>query len=205
MNSAELASLLGQHHACVEAVEWTEGKSLEEAWESCERADWMLWICGKMVGAEGWPTRQDLVLAACACAESVLEFFEKKYPKDERPRKAIEAARAWARGESTRKAVRSAASAAYAAAAYATSAAYAAAYAADYAADAATYAAYAAAYAADAAADAAYAAAYAADAATSAAYAAARGSALLKKRKKLADLIRDSLKIPLESKQERTA
>jgi len=29
----------------------------------------------------------------------VLPYYEEKYPEDERPRKAIEAARAWARGE----------------------------------------------------------------------------------------------------------
>lgn len=41
------------------------------------------------------------LLAAWAadCAEHVLPFFEESRPKDDRPRKAIEAARAWARGE----------------------------------------------------------------------------------------------------------
>ena len=40
-----------------------------------------------------------LVLWSIECAECVLPIFEKKYPQDERPRKAIEAAKAWARGE----------------------------------------------------------------------------------------------------------
>jgi hypothetical protein len=40
-----------------------------------------------------------LVLWAADCAEHVLPYFEEKYPKDDRPRKAIEAARAWTRGE----------------------------------------------------------------------------------------------------------
>lgn len=34
---------------------------------------------------------------AADCAERVLPYFEKKYPEDNRPRKAIEACRAWAR------------------------------------------------------------------------------------------------------------
>src|SRR5574337_747940 len=34
---------------------------------------------------------------AADCAERVLPFFEKAYPKDNRPRKAIEACRAWVR------------------------------------------------------------------------------------------------------------
>jgi hypothetical protein len=42
-----------------------------------------------------------LMLKAADVAESVLPFFEKKYPRDKRPRKAIEAARAWARGKIT--------------------------------------------------------------------------------------------------------
>jgi hypothetical protein len=38
-------------------------------------------------------------LATCAadCAERVLPYFEKAYPKDDRPRKAIEACRTWVR------------------------------------------------------------------------------------------------------------
>jgi hypothetical protein len=46
--------------------------------------------------------RQDhasLALWAADCAEHVLPYFEEKYPKDARPRRAIEAARSWARGE----------------------------------------------------------------------------------------------------------
>ena len=36
---------------------------------------------------------------AADCAEHVLPLFERKHPQDDRPRKAIEAARAYARGE----------------------------------------------------------------------------------------------------------
>jgi len=36
---------------------------------------------------------------AADCAERVLAYFEDVFPGDDRPRKAIEAARAWARGE----------------------------------------------------------------------------------------------------------
>jgi hypothetical protein len=40
-----------------------------------------------------------LALWAALCAEHVLGLFEGERPVDERPRRAIEAARAWARGE----------------------------------------------------------------------------------------------------------
>ena len=40
-----------------------------------------------------------LALKAADCAEKVLPYFEKKYPKDKRPRLAIAAIRAWAQGK----------------------------------------------------------------------------------------------------------
>jgi hypothetical protein len=40
-----------------------------------------------------------LALWAAACAEHVLSYFESARPQDTRPRQAIEAARAWTRGE----------------------------------------------------------------------------------------------------------
>jgi len=38
-----------------------------------------------------------LAIWAADCAERVLPFFEKAYPKDDRPRKAIETCRTWVR------------------------------------------------------------------------------------------------------------
>ena len=57
-----------------------------------------------------------LALWAADCAEHVLPHFEEKYPRDDRPRKAIEAARAWTRGEIRVGPARAAAVAAHAAA-----------------------------------------------------------------------------------------
>ncbi len=42
------------------------------------------------------PNQQVLALWATDCAEHVLPYFEEKYPKDDRPRKAIEECRKWA-------------------------------------------------------------------------------------------------------------
>src|SRR5262247_3596218 len=42
---------------------------------------------------------QLLALWAASCAEHVLDFFELARPEDPRPRRAIEHARAWVRGE----------------------------------------------------------------------------------------------------------
>ena len=117
-----------------------------------------LWALRAVKGHE-----KDLRLFACRCARLVLPIFEEKYPEDDRPRKAIEAAEAFALGQIDKaELAKAAADAAYVAAhAAACVAADAAADAAYFAADAAACA--AACAAADATADAAaYDAAYAA-------------------------------------------
>lgn len=57
-----------------------------------------------------------LVLWAVDCAERVLPFFEERHPDDKRLREAVEAGRAWLRGELTMSEARTAAFAAHAAA-----------------------------------------------------------------------------------------
>ena len=57
-----------------------------------------------------------LAIWAAACAEHVLPFFEDEQPDDDRPHRAIELVRAWARGEVTMTASRTAAGHAMAAA-----------------------------------------------------------------------------------------
>jgi hypothetical protein len=159
-------------HACSEAKNWVGDKTINQAWAECPRADWMMWLLGSMIDKPGWPTRQQVVLLACDCAETALKYVPEG---EDRPRQAILTTRAWARGEASIEQVRAAAYAAYAYVANAAYAAYAAAYAANAAARAAYDAAYAAADAADAARAAANAAAY--DAANAAAYDAADAAA----------------------------
>lgn len=53
---------------------------------------------------------------AADCAEHVLPYFENEYPEDERPRIAVEAGRAWSRGEIRMSEARAAAISAHAAA-----------------------------------------------------------------------------------------
>ena len=136
--------------ACSEALEWAEDyDNLQDAWDKCERGDWMLWLLGKQAGIPESDSRKKLVLAACQCARLTLPYVKEG---EGRPLKAIETAEAWAHSEGgvTLIDVRDAAYSAYAAA-YAAYSAYAAAYAAyaAYSAYATAYAATAAAYAAD--------------------------------------------------------
>lgn len=62
------------------------------------------------------PNHHQLALWAADCAERVLWIFEQSNPADNRPRKSIEAARAWVRGEIKVSDARKSAFAAHAAA-----------------------------------------------------------------------------------------
>ena len=128
-------AILTELGACSEAVTWAGRKTHKQAWETCKRGDWLLWIADRFD-----VDRKLLVLAACGCARTVLKYVP---VGEDRPRIAIETAEAWTRGEAMIDQVRSAADAAsaahalYAAEAAAYAAAYAAADAAAHAADAA--------------------------------------------------------------------
>ena len=98
---------LKELNACKEAVEWVDGRSLRKCWQVADRGDWMLWLAAK-VGVD----RKLLVLAACDCAETALKHVPEG---EDRPRKAIETARAWCDGKATIEDVEAAARAAEAA------------------------------------------------------------------------------------------
>jgi len=137
--------LLKELNACQEAIDWVADMTIQEAWETCHRGDWMLWFYGKQYPEN----KRELYLAKGHCANTVRHLM-----KDERSIAAVDAAIAFGNGEIDEKDVAYAAKAASAYAySYATSAT-SAAYAAYAAATDATYAA-AAAAAAYAAADAA--------------------------------------------------
>jgi hypothetical protein len=150
-------------HVCTwdQAPWWLRAEAwvIEVAGDVLDAGDKQVWSRGRLVRqAESWD-RVAVVRFACDCAARVLSLFQERYPDDDRPRKAIQAARAWARCPCERHANSvDAAAAAYTAAANAAADAANAAYnaAADAANAAYAYAAAAAAYAAYAAARAAY-------------------------------------------------
>jgi len=148
-----MKDLLIKLNACQEAKEWVENKTWAEAYETCPRGDWMLWLFSKTNPED----LQRLTLAKGHCANTVRYLM-----KDERSINAVDAAISYGEGKSTIEVLNAAAYSASASASAYSAADYAAAY------SASASAAYAAAvYAADAA----YAAAYAA--ASAVAYAAA--------------------------------
>ena len=64
MKNQNFKSLLRKLEACDEGLEYVGGFDLAQAWKDCKRADWMLWLCGEMADKEGWPTRNEVILAA---------------------------------------------------------------------------------------------------------------------------------------------
>ena len=178
---------LEKEEACCGGVAWFKAQkktSLDDVVSKLAeegKIDWANWLLCHVFSHE------QKVQFAVFSAEQVIHLFEKQNPGDNRPRLAIEAAKAVLKEntQATRDAAWAAARAAYAAARYAEEATRYAAYAAGDAAWAAARAAYAAWDAADAAWDAAYAAgdaasaadASAADAAWDAAYAASAADA----------------------------
>jgi len=76
---------------CIEATEFAlQFKTPQEAWEACERGDWLLWAYARLPGMD----RTNLVLCACKCARRSLKYITDKTEK--RPLLAIEAAEKWA-------------------------------------------------------------------------------------------------------------
>jgi immunity protein 5 of polymorphic toxin system len=96
---------------CGEGFRWAKDqKSLADAWEKCERPEWLFWILDRKA-----PLSHGIsIRIAVACAEKSLANFEKQFPDDKRPRLAIEAAKAFAENptEENRSAAESAARAA---------------------------------------------------------------------------------------------
>src|SRR3990167_6923643 len=86
--------------ACEEAVEWarTQKGTRQQAWNRCNRADWMLWLAARLCGERGSKQHRAVVMAACACARTALQYVP---AGESRPLAAIELAERWARGDDT--------------------------------------------------------------------------------------------------------
>ena len=81
-----------QKDACNDGVQFaSQFSSMHEAWEKCERGDWMMWAARRL----NLLSKKQSVKLAIAFAEHALPRFEAKYPDDKRPRKAIAATKKW--------------------------------------------------------------------------------------------------------------
>ena len=84
---------LEEESACSEGKEWflnqkeTEGKKVCLKLIKADKLDWANWLVVRLMN------HNQQIQYAIFAAEQVIEIYEKQYPKDDRPRKAIEAAK----------------------------------------------------------------------------------------------------------------
>src|SRR3990167_2456904 len=89
---SKLVNILENLNACHKSIKWLSGvDNIQQAWEQCERGDWMLWVLANLKA-----DRKKVVLSACGCARLSLRFNP-----DERVLHAIETAEAWTAGKAT--------------------------------------------------------------------------------------------------------
>lgn len=91
MNAQEFTKYLFKIDACGPAIIWAEGKSADQAWKECHRADWMLWWLGR--------EKVDIkkrILAKALCAKTVIHLM-----LDDRSKNAVEVAEKFGRGLAT--------------------------------------------------------------------------------------------------------
>jgi len=92
---------LEEMNACPEAIDWVGDKTLKQAWDQCERGDWMMWLAKR-------------------CAARLVEHLM----THERSLKALDVADGFSKGKATEHNLKEAAAAAYHAAYAAYDAAY---------------------------------------------------------------------------------
>lgn len=77
---------------CQESLAYVARQSsLAAAWNNCERPDWLLAFARKA----GIAIKEQFVRVAIGEAEAVLHIWTAKYPDDNRPQRAIQAAKDW--------------------------------------------------------------------------------------------------------------
>ena len=88
MNAVKFNKWLISKDACSDGLAFSEGKSMQETWDSLKRAGWMMWLYRQRN-----VNKKKCVMVAIYSAELCIKNFEDKYPNDKRPREAIESAR----------------------------------------------------------------------------------------------------------------
>lgn len=96
--------ILKKHEACKEAFRWVGQKTIEEAWQTCHRADWMLWMAVKLKVNE-----KTLLLTKSVIAHQVIHLMT-----DKRSRNAVRIAFLYGRSKASKQELEEAADAVYA-------------------------------------------------------------------------------------------
>jgi hypothetical protein len=88
-------------NACDKAIQWLEHnqfKYFQEAWDACERGDWMLWLIGQTTDRENEAKLRKLTLAKARCAKLVIHLMS-----DKRSKNAVLVAEQFGMGRATRQ------------------------------------------------------------------------------------------------------
>lgn len=94
LTAKQLDTMLSRLGACSDGQDSVQDKTLAQAWRSCIRPDWMMWLTSKVLRSS--KDQKLLTLAACACVRLALKYL----PASEKaPLIAIRTAEKWARGE----------------------------------------------------------------------------------------------------------
>jgi hypothetical protein len=80
--------------ACKHAIKWVGDQTAQEAWETCERSDWMLWLLDQIE----YGNEKTLRLMACEFVRSICHLL-----KDKRSKQAVIIAEKYAHGKATDK------------------------------------------------------------------------------------------------------
>ena len=81
----KLKTELKKIEACKPSIDWVGDRTLKQAWDECERADWLLWYATYKID------RKKIVRVAAMCAETVVHIYEERYSGDMRVRDCIKA------------------------------------------------------------------------------------------------------------------
>jgi hypothetical protein len=105
---------LAKLNTCSEAIKWVKNKTAKEAWDTCQRGDWMLQLIGKTDKSNNWSKeRKPLVQIALDCAMLVEPHFSNNNNNQLAFIWCVDATQRWIDGENNRKEVEAAQSAIY--------------------------------------------------------------------------------------------
>jgi hypothetical protein len=74
----KLIDQIKKFRPCKEGVKWIGDRTLEQFWNECDRADWMMWYLGEMKDEPGYPTTKEVIFINVQIVRSVQHLMEDK-------------------------------------------------------------------------------------------------------------------------------
>ncbi len=84
---------------CQEGLDWaSKYETAQEAWDACERADWMLWAWGENCKEDYSKSHKNMVLACVKISKKSIKYIENK-EIEKLVKKSLNTTERWAKGE----------------------------------------------------------------------------------------------------------